>query len=171
MIARRNLLAAALLVIGCGPPSNVVVVELCGDVLIPADIDAVRVSILNADRSEHRSGTLDLLNCGSEQLELPQVTELEAPYGDIWVVAQGLQDGVEVLSSERRLNIEESGPAQDAIISMTRSCMRIGCALGQTCINGTCEQAPWPEDEVACSGGAATEGAGGNTRMCPVEGM
>jgi len=157
---------AALLLSACGPPPNSVFVELCGDVQIPTDIDAVRVSILTADRSEHRTGTLDLLNCGSDQLTLPQTQELEAPFGDVWVVAQGLQDGVEVLHSERRLNIEDKGKAQDAIIALTRSCMRLQCSLGQTCIAGVCEQAPFPDDEVSCSGGSPSQGVGGGTLTC-----
>lgn len=156
----------ALLMAACGPPSDTVIVELCGDVQIPGDIDAVRVSILDGDRAEHRSGTLDLLNCANEKRELPQTYELEAPIDDIWVVAQGLQDGVEVLHSERRLQIQETGRAQTALIVMTRSCMRITCALGQTCIDGACEQAPFPDDEVSCSGGAPSDGAGGGMAMC-----
>ena len=165
----RTLLALSCVTTACGPPPNVVIVEICGDVQIPADLDAVRVSVLNADRSEHRSGTLDLLNCGSDPVALPHTTELEAPFGDIWVVAQGLQGGVSVLQSERRLNIEDQGPAQDALLWMTRSCMRITCALGQTCIDGTCEQAPWADEDVSCSGGAPSEGVGGDPAVCPVE--
>ncbi len=163
------MLLILMAIAGCGPPSDTVLVEICGDVRISEDIDAVRISILNADRSEHRTGTLDLLNCGSEQLALPQNSELEAPVGDIWVVAQGLQGGVEVAHTERRLNIEESGKAQDAVLSLTRACMRITCSLGQTCIDGACEQAPWADEEVSCSGGAASEGAGGGTATCEGE--
>lgn len=166
MELRQIMMATAVMLVGCGPPSDVVVVELCGDVRIPGDIDAVRVSILSADRTQYRAGTLDLLNCGSTQRELPQNTELEAPEGDVWVVAQGLQEGLEVLRFERRLRIEDSGRAQDAVIAMTRSCMRVTCALGLTCINGMCEQAPWADDEVSCSGGGASEGAGGGMAMC-----
>jgi len=81
-------------------------------------------------------------------------------------MAQGLQDGVEVIHSERRLKIEETGRAQEALVVLTRSCMRITCALGQTCIDRACEQAPFPDDEVSCSGGAPSDGAGGGTASC-----
>jgi hypothetical protein len=164
-----RLIAPVALLAACGPSSNTLFIEVCGDVQIPADIDAVRISVLEADRTEHRTGTLDLLNCGGESLALPQTTEIEAPFGDVWVVVQGLQDGLEVMSSERRLNIEEKGPAQDVLVGLTRSCMRIACTLGQTCIDGVCEQAPWESDDGACSGGPPSDGAGGSTAMCAAE--
>ena len=163
---RLAILVGALLTAACGPSSNTVFVDVCGDVQIPQDIDAVRISILNSDRSDYRTGTLELIRCTSEDLALPQETELEAPFGDIWITAQGLQDGVEVLRSERRMKIEDSGPAQTAFMWMTRSCMRVDCSLGQTCIKGECEQAPFAADEIACSGGAPSEGVGGGTKSC-----
>mgnify|MGYP001819214796 CR=1 FL=1 len=167
-----NIAISMLLLAACGPPPNVALIEVCGDIEIPFDIDALRISVLEADRrTEHRAGTLDLLNCGGDTLSLPQTTELEAPFGDVWVVVQGLQQGVEVMTSERRVKIEDKGRAQDVLIGLTRSCMRITCDLGQTCIDGVCEQAPWESDQSMCSGGPLSAGAGGGEATCGTEEM
>lgn len=157
-------------VAACGPPSDTVIVEVCGDVQIPTDIDALRVSIMSADRTEYRAGTLDLLNCGGVPLTLPHTIEIEAPVGDVWVAVTGLQSDLEVMRSERRLEVKDSGPAQEAFLSLTRSCMRVTCAVGQACIDGLCEQVPWPDTELSCSGGPPSAGAGGGTKVCPAEG-
>ncbi len=168
----RRLPAWTLLVLwpiaaACGPDSTVVGVELCGDVQIPEDIDAVRVSILDAERNSVTAGTIELLQCpGSQQLELPQITELEAPIGEVWIVAQGLQEGVSVITSERRLRVEEDGRAPEVLLGLTRSCMRVTCALGQTCIDGTCDDAPWETDDGVCDGGPPSEGAGRGMASC-----
>lgn len=167
---QRVLVASALtlFVAACARPSDVVVIEMCGDVEIPEDVDAVRISILDAERANYNDGMLELLRCpGDEIRELPQTVELDAPVGDVWIAVQGLQDGVEVLRSERRAVVSSRGAAPEVLVGLTRSCMRVTCPLGQTCIDGDCEQAPWESDESMCSGGRPSEGAGGGLEACP----
>lgn len=167
MLRRGAVFALFSTLLGCTAPANLVFIEICGDVFVPADVDALRISILDEDYNEYKSGTLELLRCPEDvELELPQTTELEAPYGNVWVAVQGLQQGVEVVRSERRLLIEDGEPAQDVLVGLTRSCMRITCPKGLTCIDGVCEQAPWESDEEVCEGGPPSMGTGGGMATC-----
>ena len=55
--------------------------------------------------------------------------------GNVWVKAQGLSDGVVVVTAEVR-------PSPNAVVRLSRACLNVTCALGQTCIDGECELVP-----------------------------
>lgn len=150
------LVASMALVAGgasCGRRSPVVQVDVCGDVRVPAQIDALRVSVLDAERREIRAGLRELVECPeSVVLELPQRFEFQPVDGEVWIVVQGLSDGVERLRFERRaqLSTDEVTTVQ---LGLTQDCLGISCPLGLTCIDGECEQAPFETDEAICRSG------------------
>ena len=55
--------------------------------------------------------------------------------GNGWIRAQGLKDGVVVVTNEVR-------PEKNARIRLERQCRLVQCATGQTCLDGECELVP-----------------------------
>jgi hypothetical protein len=162
---------------GCGNSPRVVA-HLCGDVNIPGDIDAVRLSIQDETDQEMASGVVQLFlpedqgvpigqeNGGEtsdggvpqaecpkgEVQELPVSFELHNGAGTVWVIAQGLKDQVEVMNSVVRAQFPISGP-EHVYIGLQASCMGAFCAYGQTCVNGKCEVAVFNGDKGICPNG------------------
>ncbi len=125
---------------GCGPRGDVIEVKVCGDVVLPEEVDAVRVSVLDAERNELRAGTRELVLCPQDRLlTLPQTVEFEGVDAvNAWVVVQGLKDGVSVMSYERRATLSTS-LVEQVTMALTRDCIGVQCTLGQTCVDGQCE--------------------------------
>ena len=70
------LLAAGICSTGCVADDGMVHVDVCGDVKIPDDVTAARVSILNSQRKEVRSTVLELAKCpGPDVTDLPQTVD------------------------------------------------------------------------------------------------
>lgn len=155
MIARGEKAALAVFVAvavaGCLREPPRVEVTVCGDVGIPDEIDAVRVSLLDADRAEVASGVRELVRCPEDELRpLPQVFDFQpVDLVNAWVVVQGLEGDVERVRFERRASLS-SDQVELIKMGLTRTCVGIQCPLGQTCVGGECELAPEAEFEGIC---------------------
>ncbi|MEE2758049.1 MAG: hypothetical protein VYA30_15430 [Myxococcota bacterium] len=55
--------------------------------------------------------------------------------GNTWIRAQGLNDGVVVVTREIR-------PSGAATLALTRACRNVTCVVGQTCVSGRCQLVP-----------------------------
>jgi hypothetical protein len=161
--------------VGCGNSPRVVA-HLCGDVNIPGDIDAVRLSLQDETDQEMASGVVQLFKPEQEGIplgqentetdggpgevlcpkgevqELPVDFELYNGAGTVWVIAQGLRDQVEVMRSIVRAQFPISGP-EHVYLGLQSSCLGAFCAYGQTCVDGKCEVAIFNGDENICPGG------------------
>ncbi|MEO1272806.1 MAG: hypothetical protein AAFX99_32360, partial [Myxococcota bacterium] len=139
----------------------------CLALLVPEELDAIRVSILDEARMERSAGVLELVRCPEEELTmLPQTLELVSIDGPVWVVAQGLSNGIEVARFERRA---QDGTGLEIELGLTRDCLGASCAVGQTCIDGTCVIVPFDSEEVVdlCVGTAPEPTTTETTPLCP----
>lgn len=163
-VAYRGGLAAliSLAMMACDDTSGQLQVELCGDVLIPQDVDSVRVSILDHERQEVRAGVQELVDCPNMRaLPITQRINFSA-YDDteLWVVAQGLRQGVEIMRFERRYRPnQEDQPDGPITLGLTRACLGVFCPLGQTCVQGRCELAPFTDPSSLCKSSVTPDGA------------
>lgn len=129
--------AVALPATACSSDPAKTTIELCGDLDVPEDIEAVRVEIRDQNGKTLRQGVRELWSCPGPSLKrLPQKLEFAAVSGDVFVVVQGLKDSAPVTSAELRTKL--SGNDQ-ATVSLTKSCMGARCAAGETCVDGQCE--------------------------------
>jgi hypothetical protein len=145
---------------GCGPDDLSLTVEICGDVRVPQDIDAVRVAVLKSDRSPATGGVLTLLECEPSErvLALPQHMSLDPDTGDVWVVLEGLKNEIVVATYEQRIKLEE-GDNPTITMGLTRDCLGfLSCALGQTCVDGECVIVEYGGIGGICAGGAVEGG-------------
>jgi len=133
--------------VGCSRDPGQIEVELCGDVSVPDDIDAVRVIFLDDEREETQSGVRELLLCPQDELLLlPQTFGFTEVEGDVTIQVQGLKDGVEVGTYERRVMLEPMRATATIRMALTRDCLGVQCSLGQTCQGGVCaltQRGPW----------------------------
>lgn len=138
---------------GCFYEDPVFRIEVCGDVRVPEDIDAYRITVWDSTLdTELQSGTRELVQCpGVQTIDLPQVVELSAVSGDSWVRVQGLKNGVPVSRFDRRVRVGDDEDAE-IIVSITRSCLGVTCAKGQTCFDGTCALADFTSTSEICTG-------------------
>jgi hypothetical protein len=140
-----GLLAAAipLLSSGCTSDEANAVVELCGDLSVPDDIESVRVVIYDEDRTPLRQGVRELWTCPGPTLHrLPQTFEFDPVEGDVFIEVQGLKEGAPVMRSELRTSFAAGSNEttnNKATVSLTKACMGVRCAAGETCVQGKCE--------------------------------
>lgn len=153
-LALASLLWSVAMVSACNPSLDVIEVRICGDVLIPGHVDAVRVSVLDANRVEKRAGVKELVRCPGVS-EFPQKVELNLFEGDVWIVVQGLKNGQEVINFERRASIGPDGA--QVLVGLNQDCIGIRCALGQTCVGGMCVLAPVSDLASNCGSTAVVD--------------
>lgn len=164
------LMALAIAGEGCAESSDSIRVQICGELVVPTEIDAVRISTLDEDRAEVtavldeltpavRGDDLGVADAGLA-LDAGVVDGAEDPVGaalDVeaalpagrglgWVVVQGLRDGVEVIRAEAR-----GRKGARVTIAFSRACVGVRCPLGRTCAAGACELAL--EGGAPCDGG------------------
>lgn len=152
----------SLALMACDDTSGQLQIELCGDVRIPQEVDSVRVSILDAQRQEVRAGVQELVDCPNMRaLPINQRINFSA-YDDteLWIVAQGLRQGVEIMRFERRYRPnQEEQPDGPITLGLTRACLGVFCPLGQTCVQGLCELAPFTNPSSLCKSSVTPDGA------------
>lgn len=167
-----RLLAPGFLVLlgACIPGPDDVTFEICGDVVVPTEIDAVRVTMLDSNREATlREGVRELVDCGPESYRsLPQTVTFESPEQESWVIVRGLSEGVTRMSFETRIADPDDARVR---ISMTRDCLGISCPLGLTCVQGTCVEVEHGL-EAGCSSAEsldapAPEPEDNSTEYCP----
>lgn len=161
-VARLALLLAPLLLVmgSCGAETPSLTVQICGDVRVPQDVDAVRIAALNSDRVPAASGVLSLLECEPAEtvVGLPQTMDLNPGPGDSWITLEGIKEGVVVAHYEQRIKLEE-GDSATLTMGLTRDCLGIlSCALGQSCVDGQCVIVEYGSPTGICAGGEV-EGA------------
>ena len=129
--------------------------EVCGELVAPLEVDALRVSLLDDTReTETFAGVYELGTCDIESsVQLPIEVNLPEQAGAVWIGVQGLADGVEVIRAEVRL--EPPGLGTTVVpLNMVRDCLGVDCSTGQTCVEGECVVTPWHHDDPAiCDGG------------------
>lgn len=118
-------------------------VQLCGDAPVPQQVDAVRITLLDAQREVRRERVVELLQCPEGTVRrLPHSVDFDPFDGEAWGVVQGLKEGVEVLHYERRVTLTADEPASLSL-ALNDDCLGVTCPLGQTCIGGRCTRAPY----------------------------
>lgn len=119
-----------------GPPE--LKFDVCGDVRVPKDIDSYRVTVYEPDRETLlREGVRELVKCpGEEYLQLPREEIFESPEQEVWVIVEAIRDGVTAITFETR--VQDTSDDTLVQIPLTRDCIGIRCALGQTCVQGEC---------------------------------
>ncbi len=160
----------------CKDPSAALSVRVCGALEVPREVDALRIVVLNEDRSEASAGVSELgaptspdmstdggsfdatpppedagagPRDGCVQVEHPVALEVTLAPGDGrgWVQVVALRGGVEVARAEVRHGTER---APSVVVALERACLGAACPLGQTCAAGTCVQVPQGGDPAAC---------------------
>jgi len=140
---------------GCG--DDRITVVICGDVSVPDQVDAVRVELYEEDlQTRIRDGVLSLAGDAVEGedeppvfREFPVATSLARPTGRGWVRVEPLLEGTAVGRFDREILSFDGTDTVDAVL--TFSCLRSTCAIGQTCLEGTCQTAPQTDEEPRCS--------------------
>ncbi len=146
-LAKSTFLAGLILatVISCTGDPDGMSVEVCGDIAVPDELEAIRIHLLNEEREILHSGVRDLLICPEDRIRpLPQTVnfrEIDESVALVEIIA--LYEGVAITSTERR--VESFG---DFRVSLSESCRGSQCSLGQTCIVDSCEFTPTGSDET-----------------------
>ena len=122
-----------VLLIACGD-NALDRVKVCGDLVVPRDLVAVRVTVLDLALTERAAGVSDLASS-----QLPVVVSVPVVPGDRVIRAQALDvDGAEVARAE----VLVSSGAGSIVLNLAQACLGQDCALGQTCVDGACVVTP-----------------------------
>lgn len=134
---KHALLLVALALLGCDA-DPVVAVRVCGDLVVPTDVDVLRVAALDDAGTE--------LVAGVQTLEgpLPVVHALGVLRGERRIVVQALAAGVERVRAEVRAQLKGDDEIE---VRVAKACVGVACPLGQTCVDGDCEVVPFASGE------------------------
>lgn len=149
-----GLLAAGLALGGClGEPT--IDFRVCGNPVVPGDIDAVRMSVLDQDMHERHAAVLELVDTdtGNVTDTLPLTASIPCGTGLGWARIEALLEGVEVIVFARRVGDLEAQGSVNMRLSL--ACLGVTCPLGQTCMEnetgeGECQLAPSADDPPGC---------------------
>jgi hypothetical protein len=144
---RLGLLSLVLAMAGCLGGEEIDF-EVCGDLMVPDDIDALRFLVLDDDMEEVSAGVRDLV--GDSVASLPVSASLPSGSGSGWTRVQGLKAGVAAIVFSRRIGDLDGTSAVDMVL--TYDCLGQDCSLGQTCVSGTCILAPVGNEAPGCGG-------------------
>ena len=131
-------------------------IEICGDLVVPDELDAVRLLVEQSGETQPAGGYIDLLDpardpedpCPAIVHHLPVHFDLVEGRRDMLVSAQGLLDGLVRLTSHAKADFPSSGPSPVTLV-LSRACVGVSCSMGQTCLQGQCELIPYG-DSAAC---------------------
>lgn len=171
-------MAAALALTAC-PGDPYVRVHVCGDVQIPGQIDALRLTLFDETQQELFSAVRELFVPGEGDpadagtadagptdggegedggactpgtaQPLPRTFDLHAGRGQMWLVVEGLLDGVAVVRADARVEQPVRGVAVVSV-GLQPDCLGVRCAYGQTCAEARCQIAVFGGDPDACAG-------------------
>ena len=141
-----GLLGVLWLLAACGgsPETRV---RVCGDVSVPGEVDALRVSLRDEIFGELRAGVLELVT--DEGVRGLPVTMTFPPVRETqWVTVVALLEGVEVARFDRHTGTLPEDA--DVHLVLTSACYRFTCPRGQTCLDALCDTAPGPVDAPGC---------------------
>lgn len=130
--------------------------HICGNPVVPGDVDAIRMSVLDQDMHERHAAVMELVDSDTGDVvdSLPVTASIPCGTGLGWARVEALLEGVEVIVFARRVADLEAQGAVDMAISL--ACLGVTCPLGQTCIeneetgDGECELAPSADDPPGC---------------------
>lgn len=144
---------------GCADEAELAV-RVCGDLVVPDDADAIRITTREASGAESLGGVVELLSCPQGSLTPPEdvvITRLPVDYtipgeeGERFVVAQAIKAGIEVARVETRVTAASAG-VTEVTLQLARSCLGSTCPQGQTCLSGTCQITPFAATEpMSCT--------------------
>lgn len=142
---------AGALAAGCEAEPADLTLQICGDVRVPRQVDALRFEVLDANREVVDSRVLELLVCPAGDVrELPVSADFEMREGTTWVAVEGLQEGERVSRYERRLQLEGDDTSRDVRLAVQEACLGvISCSESETCAAGRCRPIPREENEPA----------------------
>lgn len=144
VLARWGFAGAFAGALGCGD-DPLERVRVCGDLLAPDELTAVRVVLVRADggRDELSAGVVELVSPDGLAIDqLPIVVSLSTASGTHVVRAQGIgANGAEIIRSEVLVGNDEDD-AGDVVVNLAGDCIGMMCALGQTCVGGACTVIP-----------------------------
>ncbi|MBI5526434.1 MAG: hypothetical protein HY897_08865 [Deltaproteobacteria bacterium] len=148
---------AAWTVVACPESSFDVAVEVCGDVLVPAQVDTLRLTVKDEKSAVISDGIIDLLKCpdGEVVQEIPVVRTFRSAGGRAAIEVQGLRKGVSVIAARAA---PDTGAQKKVFLGLTEACLGITCADGQACVKGECIEVPAATDEGFCGSGPAADG-------------
>jgi hypothetical protein len=113
-------------------------VRVCGDLSVPADLVAVRVTVLDEALTEVAGGVVDL--DGDAPRQLPVDVAVTHIGGRRVIRAQAIgAAGVEVGRAEVYV---ANGGGDAIVVNLARDCLGQVCAAGQTCRDGACTVTP-----------------------------
>jgi len=130
--------------------------HICGDPVVPGDIDAVRMSVLDQDMRERHAAVLELVDpdTGDVLDSLPLTASIPSGIGLGWARIEALKDGVETIVFARRVaDLEAQGTVSMPLNLLCQGVLT--CPLGQTCMEnengeGECQLAPSANDPPGC---------------------
>ena len=146
-VPRLCLISLVLSLAGC-LGGNEIDFEVCGDLTVPDDIDALRFLVLDDEMAEVSAGVRELV--GETISSLPVSSSLPSGSGGGWTRVQGLREGVTAIVFSRRIGDLDATSAVDMVL--TYDCLGQECSLGQTCVSGTCILAPVGNEAPSCGG-------------------
>lgn len=137
----RVLTLLAPLVLGAAPAcadDALDPVRVCGDLIVPGDLVAVRVTVLDEALAERGGGVVEL--DGASPRQLPVEVAVPHHVGRRVVRAQAIgEGGVEVA----RADVLADGAAGERVtLNLVADCLGQLCPLGQTCLAGACTVTP-----------------------------
>lgn len=120
----------------CVAEPTVLDVITCGDLIEGREVTEIRISLLDADRTHLQSTVVPIVDCERGVIyEMPRVTRFREVSGETWIVAQGLNEGVETVRGETRALVDDEALLG---VELSRDCIGVSCAAGQGCIEGKC---------------------------------
>lgn len=146
-LVKRVAFAVALLVLAGCKDDPIVTVQVCGNVSVPAEVDAVRVSLRDSSYEVVLDGVQEFIQCPAGLVGgLPTSTAFSGQSGDRYIVAEALKDGIVRASVATRLQFP---PDDDLTVTLrlTVDCLGKTCPLGQTCLDGDCKVVPYHMSE------------------------
>lgn len=176
------LVVCTALLAGCGNGPRVHL-HVCGDIRVPKDVDALGITLLDAAGNQVYNGSQDLFTAAAadggsaagdggvadggapptdggtcttgQAQDLPLSFDLRLGHGDMWVIVQGFEQGAPVIEVEGRVRFPTQGAA-DVTVGLTRDCLGVHCAYGQTCVKGTCQITAFGGTPSSCTGQGST---------------
>jgi hypothetical protein len=147
---------AVLVGSGCTSDEPDIHIELCGDLEVPRDIDALRVVITDLEGNPVREGVREMWMCPGPRLrQLPQTLAFDPVDQEVFVSVRGLKDGAPVLRSQIRTTLSPNQTR--ATVALTQSCVGAACADGETCVDGECELIAFASPKLAsCPSGSTS---------------
>jgi len=121
-------------------------VRVCGDLVVPAELVALRVTVLSVGDGglrERTGGALVLYeedDVAGEEQQLPVAVAVAAVGGTRVFRAQAIgRDGTEVGRGEVLVS---GSPGGAVVVNLSRACLGFVCPLGQTCEASACIVTP-----------------------------